>query len=217
MSFYSICKDSELLLDNPEDYIIRKSCARYAPVSSFRRCGSNIAHKLQEHQDQEGPEFIQLGQATDVWGIGHVIANLICNQLLMNGAIREDILLPEDTSIPPTDRVSRHRRWLPVGELTHGRPFRPSKHNMFQGTEGFFPDNAHFSDLLKKVVRQCLFYDPGERISLQRLFDCVEIAFERVPELTRLKSKHLQIVLGDISLKDSIGNRFSKKGPNGHA
>ncbi|KAI8943250.1 hypothetical protein NX059_001272 [Plenodomus lindquistii] len=184
LAFYTVCEDPRLILDNPDDYILGKEDTRYAPVICFQPNILQDADKSQEHQAQyRDLAPVLLDGKTDVWGIGMICANLVCNELLELGPVKEDALEPTDVMKPPELNTERMRR-VPVGKRSRDEAFVPTAQSVFTG--GFFPYARYYSGPLLDTIRRCLCYEKDARFSLRELLDRVDEELANTPDLMQL-------------------------------
>ncbi|KAJ4363495.1 hypothetical protein N0V83_009790 [Neocucurbitaria cava] len=176
-SFFSLQNNTDAYQDNPYHYCAKSvpedpedevaTDGRYAP-EFYRSFYTQIASKRGIHkEDPFTGADVKIINAADVWAIGQIMFNLLHN--LSSG--------PDYR--PFFDSASSKRR-----KLVNGEPYTVAELNehVFSG-ESPYQVTKKYSEKLKGLVRECLPWDPEDRIKLRTLKERIEKLAEREREM----------------------------------
>lgn len=122
------------------------------------------------HQ-QEEPYYLELGERTDVWGIGHIAWRLLCNkQVDVFGPIRCDTKPSRSTK-----KDDQHK--IPLA-LRHERNVRPNDDKSVLAEKSTAQYTAgKYGREVKELVRRCLNFDHNLRPTLKEILAEVDQSF----------------------------------------
>jgi serine/threonine protein kinase len=109
---------------------------------------------------QTGPDFVPLGEATNVWGIGRIAWTLVVNRCDAYGPVRDQ-------------KDKEATAYLDIVPLSINHAWNKVKNNHLTTLTGgkYNPAAAEYdSDELKNIVQACLNYDPKDRPTLDDIY-----------------------------------------------
>jgi len=124
------------------------------------------------HQ-QEEPYYLELGERTDVWGIGHIAWRLLCNkQVDAFGPIRCDTKRSRSTE-------EDHQGKVPLA-LRRERNIRPNNSKSVLAEKSTAQYTAgKYGPEVKELVRRCLNFDHNLRPTLKEILAEVDQSFSK--------------------------------------
>ncbi|KAF3009755.1 hypothetical protein E8E13_009505 [Curvularia kusanoi] len=159
--------------DNPVDYVHECSSTRRPYEQHFAR------------EDENGI-LIPINEKTDVWMIGAVIWRLLSYNTDDRGPVREDLeaeveVVEVDENGQPTRQLKDVPIKVPIsmGDSTDVL----TEAAMLPSVSEFFPMAANWTAELKRLVRECLNYGPGDRLTLHQLNEDIEAHLASNPVL----------------------------------